>query len=270
MENWDNFWRENANNPIDNIDSPKNWSDISWQISLEYWLDVFNKIKPGGKILECGCGTATFLQYMAKNSYDCYGVDLSEEVLRKTKISVNKRNLNIELKIGDIYRLPYEDKAFDFVYSGGVVEYLKQPDVAIHEMIRVLKPGGLLAMTIVPRKFSVQTFGDIQSTLIKSIYNLSCFNFKEVFSKKQMIPAEYPIIKKKKADYVNMLRNQNLQNVVSDTTIHFPNFTLPSYIKTGYINYLFRHKSFFQQLNRSDWMMKDILGITYSIYGIKY
>jgi ubiquinone/menaquinone biosynthesis C-methylase UbiE len=269
MENWDKFWKENENNPIDNIDNPKNWSDISWQISLEYWLDSFKTIKSRGKILECGCGTATFLQYMANKSYDCYGVDLSEEVLRKTRISAEKRELNIDLKHGDIYKLPYQNNFFDFVYSGGVMEYLQEPEQAIMEMKRVLKPGGVLAMTIVPRKFSIQTIGNIQSTLTNSIYNLCHSNFKEVFRYKQMISSEYSITKREKNDYETMLINQNFQFIVSNTTIHFPNFTLPSYLKSGYISYLHRHKEFFQKLNKNNWLMKDILGITYSIYGIK-
>lgn len=269
MKNWDKFWEENSYNPIDNLGNPKNWSDVSWQISLDYWLENFKKNKSKGKILECGCGTATFLQYMAINAYDCYGVDLSEEVLKKTKLQINKSKLNIDLKHGNIYSLPYEDSTFDFVYSGGVMEYLLEPELAICEMKRVLRPGGVLAMTIIPRKISIQTIGDIQSTLINSIYNLCRLNFKEVLRYKQMISSDYPIIKREKNDYVKMMINENFQSIVSDTTIHFPNFALPSCLKAVYINYLYRHKGFFQKLNRSNWMMKDVLGVSYSIYGIK-
>ena len=53
-----------------------------------------------------------------------------------------------QIQVGDMHYLPYEDGYFEIVFSGGVLGYSDDPDRALHEIVRVLKPGGYIALAM--------------------------------------------------------------------------------------------------------------------------
>lgn len=50
---------------------------------------------------------------------------------------------NIEFLRGSIYEIPLPENAFDAVFSSAVLEHLQEPVLALKEILRVLKPGGI-------------------------------------------------------------------------------------------------------------------------------
>ena len=99
-----------------------------------------------GKILDVGCGNCRNL--LPFKNMDCYGVDFSEEVLKQAKKYTKKHNFNVKLKKGNISKLPYKDKSFDYVLALASLHHLKNPEKGIKEIYRVLKIGGKAYITI--------------------------------------------------------------------------------------------------------------------------
>jgi len=86
-------------------------------------------------ILEVGCGSGRFLNFLEKKGYkNLYGVDQAKNMLK-----VAKKRTKAKLKVGDIYKLPYGDNEFDVVFSVHVMMHVDYPKKMLKEMLRVSK-----------------------------------------------------------------------------------------------------------------------------------
>ena len=97
----------------------------------------------GGRILEVGVGTGLSLPgYSRKNRL--VGIDISEPMLRKALGRVAQHKLdNVEtLSVMDVAHLGFPDNSFDVVVAQYVITAVPDPDAALDEFARVLKPGG--------------------------------------------------------------------------------------------------------------------------------
>lgn len=107
------------------------------------------------RVLDLGCGTGRHLVYLAKQGFEVYGLDISRHGIRIAKKYLKQEKVKAKLKIGDIYkRLPYEDDFFDAIVSTKVIHHGKIEDIrkVIKEMERILKPKGLIFITVDKRK----------------------------------------------------------------------------------------------------------------------
>ncbi|MFX1601159.1 MAG: class I SAM-dependent methyltransferase [Promethearchaeota archaeon] len=98
------------------------------------------------KILDCGAGgsippLALFHSY----GFECYGIDNSKEQIKLAHKYCEENNIELKIKYGDMRDLPFEDEYFGFVYSIFSSVHLTKKDtgIAVREMERVLKKGGL-------------------------------------------------------------------------------------------------------------------------------
>ena len=97
----------------------------------------------GGRILDVGIGTGISLpDYSPKNRI--FGVDISEHMLRKAHDRVAELGLShVEgLEVMDAADLKFPDESFDVVLAQYVVTSVPDPEAALDEFARVLKPGG--------------------------------------------------------------------------------------------------------------------------------
>jgi SAM-dependent methyltransferase len=95
------------------------------------------------KMLEVGVGAGTDHLQWARAGCDCYGVDLTQEAIDTTAARFRLYGFASKLQRIDAERLPFEDAAFDLVYSWGVIHHSERPEAIIAEIHRVLRPGGL-------------------------------------------------------------------------------------------------------------------------------
>jgi len=107
--------------------------------------DILEKFKSNGVniILEAGCGDGRFLVEAKKNGMTPYGFDSNQELVntcRKKGIKAKKATLS--------EKLPYSDNYFDGIYCTNVIEHTTDPDFALYELYRLLKPGGLLLVVV--------------------------------------------------------------------------------------------------------------------------
>ncbi len=101
----------------------------------------------GAMALDVGCGPGSVSVGLARwvGSGEVIAIDVSEEVLESARRrSGEVRNLRYEK--ADVYELPYEDSFFDVVHAHQVLQHLAEPVRALSEMMRVLKPGGAVAV----------------------------------------------------------------------------------------------------------------------------
>ena len=122
--------------------------DAQWTISL---LDL----QPHHHILEIGFGPGVSTQIAGEKITQGFlaGIDHSMTMVQVA----SQRNSDaiqagrMELKLGDVASLPYPDQSFDTVYSLHSIYFWQKPVECLKEIKRVLKPGGLLAITIQPK-----------------------------------------------------------------------------------------------------------------------
>jgi phosphatidylethanolamine/phosphatidyl-N-methylethanolamine N-methyltransferase len=97
----------------------------------------------GGRVLEVGVGTGISLPQYAPN-LRIFGTDISEGMLRKAKARVAELRLkNVEgLAVMDAEKLEFPDNSFDVVMAQYVVTAVPNPEAAMDEFARVLRPGG--------------------------------------------------------------------------------------------------------------------------------
>lgn len=101
----------------------------------------FDRYK-GKRLLEVGFGTGTDLVQFARGGAQATGVDLTPRSIEIARRRFEVYGLRGEFAIGDGENLAFPDSSFDVVYSFGVLHHTPDTERAIHEIHRVLKPGG--------------------------------------------------------------------------------------------------------------------------------
>lgn len=142
--------------------------DISNRQANEWTLSLLN-LQPSDHVLEIGFGSGRTMQIAAGKVAQGYisGVDSSPSMLRLAQ-NRNMKLINqgrLELKLGEIEHLPYDDHSFDKVYAVQVINYLPDPRVGLKEVHRVTQPGGRVALFFEAK----EKFKDIQS-IIDGVY----------------------------------------------------------------------------------------------------
>ncbi|MBU7044641.1 MAG: methyltransferase domain-containing protein [Theionarchaea archaeon] len=99
------------------------------------------------EVLDIGCGTGyTACKIAQKYNSHVVGIDISEDMIVKAQERAQQHHLkSIELHIADVFDLPFQNETFDAVIMESVLNLL--PDEkreALVEIVRVLKPGGVL------------------------------------------------------------------------------------------------------------------------------
>jgi len=104
---------------------------------------------PGAFVLEAGCGVGAQTVILARRSPQArfLAIDISADSLAQTGDSVADAGLgNVRFQQADIFRLPFDDNAFDHIFLCFVLEHLNRPLEALLHLKRVLKPGGTITV----------------------------------------------------------------------------------------------------------------------------
>jgi len=114
-------------------------------------LSKIIKNKSEASILEVGCGGGLLTLELAKKGYELTGLDLSKESLTTAKEHAKKLGLKTQFKSGNVYDIPAVDDSFDVVVITELTEKLLNLPLALKEISRVLKPGGVLLFDTINR-----------------------------------------------------------------------------------------------------------------------
>ena len=128
---WDNYSSEfDGEHDTENIDV--------WKKYLEEILGADkNKV-----VLDMGAGTGFLANMTSELGYTSIGVDISRKMLEYAVDHADKKKVSAAYMYGSILDLPFMDNTADYVINARVLWTLVEPDKAIKEWARVIKPGG--------------------------------------------------------------------------------------------------------------------------------
>ncbi|MET0975176.1 MAG: methyltransferase domain-containing protein [Leifsonia sp.] len=104
---------------------------------------------PGLDVLDLGCGPGTITVDIARRVGPgrVVGIDVAPEIVEQARgHGVDNGLANAEFLVADAYALPFDDDTFDVVHAHQTMQHLSRPTQALREALRVLKPGGILAV----------------------------------------------------------------------------------------------------------------------------
>src|SRR5262249_53486823 len=107
-------------------------------------------IRSGMQLLDVACGTGVVAITAARTGARVRGLDLTPELLERARENAYVAGVEIEFREGDVEALPYPDATLDVVPSQFGHMFAPRPEVAVAQMLRVLKPGGTIAFATWP------------------------------------------------------------------------------------------------------------------------
>ena len=182
-----------------------------WTYAANVRTQVFNALALRGdeKVLDVGCGSGILLNEAARqlSTGKATGIDIwaphsgggSYALLMKNAKAEGVAD-KIEFKQADVRKLPFGDASFDVIVSSGALHHIGRDrsdhEQAINEMLRVLKPGGKIALMDITHMIegyssSMQTKG-VASEVHKTVQSPFGFEMSVMIGKKENITKTTP------------------------------------------------------------------------------
>ena len=157
--------------------------DRLWQWYIHQTLSVLQSwaaLQPGERVLDVGCGTGAFEERIVATGVDneIVGVDLSTEMLAQARAK-HASHPQIMFRQADVHALPFDTGRFDVVVSASTFHYFDNPERALAEMARVLRPGGRLVILDWCRDFWTCRLMDTVLSVADPAYQ-HCFTLDEM------------------------------------------------------------------------------------------
>ena len=113
-------------------------------------------VGPGSQVIDVGCGAGrhSFQAYRRGADVIAFDQNAAELADVATMLKAMREageapaSASAQVVVGDALALPYPDGTFDCVIASEILEHIPDDDIAIGELVRVLKPGGMLAVTV--------------------------------------------------------------------------------------------------------------------------
>jgi ubiquinone/menaquinone biosynthesis C-methylase UbiE len=116
------------------------------------WINELH-LAPDARVLEIGCGAGYLAIALAWRGWHVQAIDSVAAMIEQARqLSVSQGTERaiterLSFSVGSTYHLNFEDASFDLVIALGVIPWLEWPELALHEMTRVSRPGGYILLT---------------------------------------------------------------------------------------------------------------------------
>lgn len=123
--------------------------------------DFLNSNSKGGKALDFGTGFGAFLPVLSNNYYEVIAVDAYDDQIKAAKDLIEYFNLN-NVKVEKVPKenglLSFHDSEFDLILATDVLEHIRNYENVVLELKRILKPGGLIIVSLPREHFLYRMF----------------------------------------------------------------------------------------------------------------
>jgi 2-polyprenyl-3-methyl-5-hydroxy-6-metoxy-1,4-benzoquinol methylase len=126
----------------EDFDRIMNHYDLRRRLETVFDTLLRNHDLTGHTLLDAGCGTGWFSLWACRRGAIVTSLDIGPRLLEQVRRKCDARTVQ-----GDVLALRFGDGAFDVVISSECIEHTRNPRRAVHELVRVCRPGGLIAIT---------------------------------------------------------------------------------------------------------------------------
>lgn len=133
----------------------------------------------GERILDLGCGSGRFFEFLRDKKVDYIGIDNSEKLIEIAK----RRYPKARFQVADVLNLPFPRNFFDKIYSIAVLHHIPLEEFRLQflrEAKRVLKPEGFLILTVWKFHESKELYLILKYTILK-LFGKSKLDWKDIF-----------------------------------------------------------------------------------------
>lgn len=260
---WDVFWSDTFRTT-----QKLSWHKASWDFAFEEW-DRKCKPIPGMKVVEVGAGAGRMAAHFAHGGCAVTLLDFSPEALDLARQSFSEQRLSAEYLLADCTNMPHvQSDQYDVVTSGGLLEHFVDPEQVIREMVRVAKPGGLVIATVITKKLSVQTLGDMQIFCLKVVRDLFALHWRGIFSRNRR---NFPFFENSISlgDYRAMLERAGCDVIFVSGASPFPSIWLPAFLRPWYGRLMLASRPLWRRFNESQSLFAEVWGAMFIIHGRK-
>ena len=131
------------------MEDPREAMRLELKVDPHAWVQKYlaHRIPVGADVLSVGCGPGVIIRELCTldASIRATGLDISDGRIYEAK-QRNRENPQAKFVRGDAQAMEFASNSFDLVYSRMLMEYLKDKEGAVKEMVRVCKPGGTVLL----------------------------------------------------------------------------------------------------------------------------
>jgi ubiquinone/menaquinone biosynthesis C-methylase UbiE len=132
-------------------------------------------LKSNEKVLDVGCGTgddAHELAAIVAPDGLAIGVDKSKSMIDEARRRVQGFPLPLQFELGEVEHLPWKSNHFDACRADRLLQHLLDPDEALNEMVRVLRPGGRIV--VVDRDWGMVALDSADPVTTQAVLDRAC------------------------------------------------------------------------------------------------
>jgi len=133
------------------------------------------RLRSGETVLDVGCGSGDDVRELAAMVAPngcAFGVDKSQSMIEEARRRAAQCDLPVQFELGEAVRLPWQSDYFNACRADRLLQHLPEPDRALSEMLRVLKPSGRIV--VVDRDWGMVALASADSTTTQAVLNRSC------------------------------------------------------------------------------------------------
>ena len=176
-------------------------NELSWyKNSLRKWFDDLH-IGENKKVLEVGCATGALTNYIEHCGGYSVGADYSESMIEIAK----HKYPDCYFLVADVHDLPFENEMFDAVIATSLINIIDDKNIAITELSRCCKKGGVVSVLVPSDEFTENDFSALLSSIDQNGFSTSAL---QAWNKKPP--------KMSANEMINLFEQANLEQISVD------------------------------------------------------
>ena len=148
-------------------------------------------LQPNDRVLEIGFGPGKAIRMVAERLPNGFVAGLDHSPIMVRQAAYRNRKLiragAVEVRLGDVARIPHGDNAFDKVFAVNSFHYWPAPESALSEIHRVLRPDGTLVLTIravnAPLRLDITDAGEGKERVERAKAAMAAAGFQDVWAR---------------------------------------------------------------------------------------